>query len=265
MELKKLLRIIVKYGLGIFALISTIIIPTIIFVNLLSVNELAGIDTFIIRFGQVLLIELILGFFITSIAFILVLYESFLRIRLFLSIFVEVLYIIYLIVWSQLGDIYISSQIGSQYISLNLNISILNFFFIGIPFLVILRNVFMFNLRRRKWKYIYTVVKIIEKEDIRSSTELSRVIQRSNLYSYEDDIFIIATLLKNIPELLLQLENNKYIFKMNNYRLTKKGKNIIKKLEKINIFKSILLQLYSEKKFEKLEVWTEEELAKLKK
>ncbi|NVM19668.1 MAG: hypothetical protein HWN80_18345 [Candidatus Lokiarchaeota archaeon] len=230
--------------------LTTIIIPSIIYFSIMS-NLSSQEDFNVIRtkIFQFIIISIILGFLTTFATLLAYFFEPFLSIRLILLVLAEILYSVDIIVWSGFGAL--SLETSSSYISLNQ--SIFFFYFLVIPLLFGIKSFYDFKITRDKWRDCLIVLKTIcfMNKKVQNSNQVVKTIRTLNIKKE-----LINKTVQNIRYYLRYLENRKFINRSSRFNLTKEGKKILSKLEKIKMYEEINFAFF---KYQKLEEWTEED------
>jgi len=244
------------YIFGVVTALTTIIIPSILYFSVISnIVPYEYIYVFLTKITQLFIVSISIGFFTSSATFIAFYYESFSFRRVIFLIIAEILYLVDIIVWSRIGSLSIKTTNSYTF----LDQSILYYYFLGIPILLIIRSIYNFKYARDKWKDYYFVLKaIFINKNMHNSSQINKYIRALNL---ENDL--ITKIVKNTTTYIKTFKDLGIVKRSENYRLTTKGKKLLNKLEKIKLYQDINHAFFEFKEI-KLEVWTKEDLKKLR-
>jgi hypothetical protein len=244
-----------------FSAFFTILLPLLIYISFLI--EPTGFENYILRWEFLLAPLVVVGCVIFGFLLITRLQDVYKLQWLLYSIITEVVYIIQIIMWSNL--LIINFEFGGYLIILDL--SLLYDFLIFLPILLIIRNLFIFRIRKKDFLYKVLVLKAIrELKKPTTKTQIRRYI--SNKIVVDNEIKTLV--LRNFSNILSNLleRTQPLIKKNNNFHITKEGLSVLRYYE-ASLAKrggSKDLKIVEDEEFDpaNLEVWTEEELKKLK-
>jgi len=250
-ELKGFLKNIVIFGL---TFLTTTAIPLFILVYLISLGDTLYLIT--LNLKLITIVAIILGSIITVLT-ILALSLNPLSIYAFIaSIGVEVLYCIYILVWSRMGSIYINTE---EFL-MSFDLSGLYLIILPVPVLIIIKTTINYKIKNKESIHIALILDIIKKVSYNSLFQIKRVIRKE----LNADMDLRKDLLNNIEYYMkiLQKGNFPLVEKTNKFKITKKGNNFLKWKKEHKKMKYKMIQKKKEDR-PVLEVWTEKELEKL--
>jgi len=222
-------RVIKRYLPVFINLLSTILIPLIVLINILGDIDLdSGISEFYKTYGQITLIGILIGLLITIFTYLSIYFPKILKTKIISSLLSEALFLLYIIIISNLGRI----TLKEEHIEISFNISFLFLFLIGGPILSIIRSLYNFRIERNKFKPKFLILDVIDKRrNINSTIQLSK-----NLRSIEDLKYypeLKQDLMKNYGRYVSELQENRMIDQIGSYSLSKNGKKVLSKMRKI--------------------------------
>lgn len=248
-----------------FCAFFTILLPLLIYIALKNVVliEPSGFENYLLRWEFLTTPLVIIGCVIFGFQLITRLQDAYKLQWLLCSTTTEVVYIIQIVMWSNL--LIINFEFGGYLIILDF--SLLFDLLIILPILLIIRNSFIFRTRKKDFLYKALVLKAIhELKKPTTRTQIRRYV--SNKIIVESEVKMLV--LRNLSMILSNLQERAQplIKKRDNFYLTKEGLSVLRYYE-ASLAKrggSKDLKIVEDEEFDpaNLEVWTEEELEKLK-
>ena len=221
-------------------MLNLVIIPFIIYVQLIfSASRGLNID----EFTQVYLNVFILGA-VLCIGMIVISFYNYVQVfpsfkTLLLSFASEALYLVYLLFWTQIGNI----SIYSLNSVLKLNVSILFFPFLGIPVILMMSNYIQYRDERQDWIRNYLLLKIIRDSNVKSFSQLRHEIQQYK--NLKEDRELIRVLLKDLDKVVKNLKKLRLIYSQLPFELTRLGLKIMENMKKSSYFYNHDYLIYS--------------------
>ncbi|MFX0059745.1 MAG: hypothetical protein ACFE8J_15720 [Candidatus Heimdallarchaeota archaeon] len=170
-------------------LIITVIIPLTLYIGYLNF----GNEEFIRRIRTILIISISLGGIISFLTFVIYFLNPISRFNLALSILTEILYCGYIIIWSQIGKVYISTN---EFLFFY-DISKLILISLGIPLLLIIKTIINFAEKSRQSIILALILKSIENNNFNSTLKIRKHISSkriSHKFKLKDYISLISEL-----------------------------------------------------------------------
>ncbi len=250
-ELKGFLKNIVIFGLTFF---TTTAIPFFILVYLIRLGDTLYLIT--LNLKLITIVAIILGSIITVLTILALSFNPLSKYAFIASVGTEVLYCIYILVWSRMGSIHINTE---EFL-MSFDLSGLYLIILPVPVLIIIKTTINYKTKNKESINIASILDIIKKSNYNSLFQIKRVIRKE----LKNDMDLRKDLLNNIEYYMkiLQKGNFPLVEKTNKFKITKKGNNY---LEWIKEHKKMKSKMFLKKKEEPpvLEVWTEKELEKL--
>ena len=221
-------------------MVNLVIIPFILYIQLtFSSSGGLNIDEFTLVYLNVFILGAVLCLGMIAISFynyaqVLPSFKT-----LLLSTASEALYLIYLLFWTQLGNI----SIYSLNSVLKLNVSILFLPFLGIPVILMMSNYIQYKDEREDWIRNYLLLSIIQNTHSKSFSQLRHEVQQyKNLKEARD---LVRALLKDLEKAVKTLAKLSFIHSREPFELTGLGMKILKKMKKSSYFYNHDYLLYS--------------------
>lgn len=248
-------KLYVKIILNIsISIIITLIIPLIFFFNFMTLNIKSDL---VFRIRVLTIISIIIGAITTILNLLKYMLNPLSRIFLLIAIGTELIFCILIYLWGQFWVI----RIDVENFSLKLDLSVLSMFIYIIPILIIVRIIYCYFITYKTAFNKAIILKIIREGNFNSKNMLRKYISR-NLNSELKSQFLI-----NISKTIDDLENYKLIKKRKGYFLSQEGKKLLTWFEKNRITKLetiIKTEYIASVGAYPLQIWTEEDLEKLK-
>ncbi|MBA7602215.1 hypothetical protein ES703_09301 [subsurface metagenome] len=250
-ELKGFLKNILIFGL---TFLTTTAIPLFILVYLIRLGDALYLIT--LNLKLITMVAIILGSIITVLTILALSLNPLSKYAFIASVGAEVLYCIYILVWSRMGSIYINTE---EFL-MSFDLSGLYLIILPVPVLIIIKTTINYKNKNKESINIALILDIIKKGNFNSLFQIKRVIRKE----LNTDMDLRKDLLNNIEYYMkiLQKGNFPLVEKTNKFKITKKGYNYLKRIKEHKKMKS---KMYLKKKEDRpvLEVWTEKELEKL--
>lgn len=175
-----------------------------------------------------------------------------------ISIIIEGLYIVYIIIAAN-SEIF---EITVENVYLRTDFSILNLFILPVSVVVIIRTIIKFVYERKEIMCTLILLEIIMENDKINS---QRQVRKQILKKKESNKKFQTYILKNFKEIINKLETyqpDPLIVKTNVYNVTKTGQELVRRYKNIPDYK--YTETNEQYDLNKIEVWTEEDLDKIK-
>lgn len=232
-----------------------IILPLISFVSVISspIAEGFNYDNYLERWRFIMIPSTIISGIIIAFSIIALLQNPYTYQWLFYSIIPEIIFVIHVIIWSDM--LYINFLYYNSVIIIDLSIGYK--LLIIIPGIILVRNSMLFIYRKSELKIIGFVLKTIDDNPKSHKYHIRNKIKKN----LEIDQKIKQFIQRNLSKILLDLETKRepLLINDNGYYLTKKGGISLKIFETLHKDKH---NIYSE---DTLETWTLKDLKKYKK
>jgi hypothetical protein len=227
--------------------IASVIIPIIIYLNVLNLSNTIDMDSYLDRLESSVFFLIIIGVLIIISKSIAYLIKPISLIKLGFSLLTGILFIIYIIISANAEIV----ELSVSWFYLRIDYSIFCLLLIPIPVIAINRNIITFIYKYRHVRSKLVILDIITKNSISSKKQITKFILKNK----EIKPIIKRHILKNLKEFINELgtqDPQHLTVRQNKYKVSPTGHNFLKH--------------YGIKSFEKgeslntLEVWTEAEL-----
>jgi len=255
LKLSQKRKLFVKFVSSILiSIIITMILPLVFFFNFLSLNISSDL---LLRIRDLTIISVILGGFTVIFNVSKYMLNPLSRANLIVNIGTELLYTIYFYLWSQFWVI----KIDIEDFSLTLDLSILSLFIYVVPIMIMVRSIYRYFINYKKAFSNAIILKVIKDRNFNSKNVIRKYLGRNLNSEFKTEI------LQDLSKKIDDLEAKMLIKKQKKYLLIKKGKDLLNWFEekRNSKLRAIIKPEYTTLgEAYPLQVWTEEDLEKLK-
>ena len=246
-------------------ILTAIILPILIISTILHLfQDEVAFTAYLMKIELLFTPLVIIGIIITCFTFLIFFHEPYMIGRLIYSIIPEIIYIIQIIMFSLVLDVYFN--LSSVFV--RINISKIYWAIIMIPSLIIVKNIYTFRYHQKKFTLYAVLLEAIRnmKTDAPSKKNIRKLLSEQQNVNAD----MKNNLLKNFSKILTTMEKeNKPLIRSTSttIRITKHGYKLLEHHDKIKMKPKITRtkELLEPENLQELEYWTEEELENLKK
>jgi len=246
-------------------ILTAIILPIIVISTILRlIQDEIAFTAYRMKIELLFTPLLMIGIIITCFTVLIFFYEPYMLGRLIYSIIPEVIYIIQIVIFSLVLDVYFN--LSSLFV--RIDISKIYWSIILIPALIIVKNIYNFRYHQKKFTLYAVLLEAIR--NLKSNAPTKKNIRK--LLSERQDLSVDVknNLLRNFSKILSTMEQEKkplIKYTSATIRITKNGYKLLNHHDKFKMKSKITRkkELPEPENLQELEYWTEEELENLKK